>query len=87
MIEETTNLNLTIQYTILAMGKTHIQQNHQNTMYKNVKKENVEQLSANAQLHLNLKFIKEPEKQLRNLLTQLRNQIVLLQRINALTLS
>jgi hypothetical protein len=41
-----TNLNIVTQYTILAICKTQLQQKQQNTMYKNVKKGNVEQLSG-----------------------------------------
>ena len=68
-----TNLNIMTQYTILTICKTQLQQNnknHQNNIYKNIKKENVEQLSATTpNLCLNLKRIKELEKKLRHLLT------------------
>jgi len=72
------------------MCKTKLQnkQNHgKNNGKKNVEKESVQQLSKKCPLCLNVKFIKEFKKKLRNLLAQRSNHIILLERVNALTFS
>src|SRR3990170_3036880 len=72
------------------MRKTKLQQNNpqqQNHVNKTIRKETVEQLSKNMPAGLNRDFVEELEKKLRDLFTQLRLQVELLQRINALALS